>query len=160
MLIMLGLAALSAFQDNAGTAAVATIISAGISGAAVILTKKSGDQATVKVAETTTRGQVEEEAFKRAETYYLTANEDRDRRLHDQAEEIVQLKARVQHLEERVEHAEEVADQAQAAARGYQRTARRMAKALYDLRRGGIQAHPDPALDEAVVELLAEEEGG
>lgn len=158
MLLILGLAVLSAFQDNGVTLALAGVLSGSISGTVMYLTKRSGDQATVKVAETTTRGQVEEEAFKRAEAYYLTANEDRDRRLHDQADEIVKLKARVEFLEDRVEHAEAVADQAQEASRRDKQMARRMAKGLYDLRRGGVQAHPDPALDEAVIELLADDD--
>lgn len=156
LLLLLLLTPLSA-HTGASAAAIATVISGAVSGTVMYLTKRSGDQATVKVAETTTRGQVEEEAYERARKALGDIIDRQAARITEFEARNKGLEGRVEHLEERVEHAEAAAEQSARKAQQYQRTARRLAKAVYELRHGGVQAGPDPSLDEAVIELLADE---
>lgn len=151
MLLILGFLAVTyvskgAIGNSVEIGLISTIIASGVG----YLTARTSGKTQLKVAETTTRGQVEEEAFERANNINIAL-------IDRQEAKIAALEERVEHLEERVEHAELEAAQAQQRADRSRQQARRLAKALYDLRHGGAQATPDPDLDEAVIELLGDE---
>lgn len=137
--------------DAPATVALATVVSSVVTGVVMYLTKRSGDHASVTIAETTTRGQIEEEAFERAKSYLDDVIDRQATEIRDQAAEIRDLKGRVGTCENRL-------STTQRDAMRTRQVARRLARAVYELRRAlGDKAPVDPQLDEAVMDILGEE---
>jgi predicted RNase H-like nuclease (RuvC/YqgF family) len=168
MLLLLGvLFVLDVARDTVGVSVIFGLLSTAVASGVGYLTARTSGNAQVKVAQTTTRGQVEEEAYERArqalgeiidrQEAQITGQ---DAKLARQEKEISDLEERLEHVEERVRHAEADARQANQKAEQYRRQAQRLARALYELRHGGVQAAPDPAVDEAVIDLLGEDPAG
>jgi len=151
MLLPMLLAAYSAFQDSASTATIAMVMSSVVSGAVMYFTKRSGDQATVKVSQITTRGDLEQQAFERAKEFYTDTIDRQAAELKEAEAEILELKARVAGCESRV-------TSLQGDVNHYRRTSQRLARGVHELRLTlGQAATSNPALDEAVIESLSDE---
>lgn len=145
---------LLAVSGNASTAAIASVVSGCVAALVAYLTKRSSDQASIAIAETTTRGQVEEEAFERAKSFYTDTIDRQAAEIREQAEEILALKGRANTCEVAVA-------QLRAEVRHYRRTGQRLARGVHELRLAlGQAAAPDAALDQAVVDMLADDDRG
>jgi hypothetical protein len=138
------LVALTGTGSTAVVAVVATFVSSCVAALVAYLTKRSSDQASVAIADTTTRGQVEEEAFERAKSFYTDV-------IDRQAAEIRDLKARVGTCETSV-------GSLRRDVSHYKRVAQRLARAVYELRRElGDKAPRDPQVDEVVLDILGDQ---
>lgn len=125
------------FSDTA----IATIIASVVAGGVGLATKRSGDQANIRVSEITTRGEIEEAAFERAKAYYTDVIDRQAKTLNEQAEKITRLESRVNKCEQKVDY--------------YRRTAQRLARGVDQLRRASGRPLEDAQLDEAVLDMLS-----
>lgn len=137
-------------KENAGTMGLAMVISGVVAGSVSYLTTRSSNLAKIKVTETTTRGDIEREAFERAESYYTNVIQrqdaeasKRDSKITEQAAEIRRLNDRVDGLERKVEH--------------YRRAGQRLARGVHELRQAAGVTLNDPKLDEVVLDMLSDD---
>lgn len=125
--------------------AIATLVSTLVASLVGWLTQRSSSKSSEVIASTTTRGEIEKDAFQRAETFYKNALDRQDKEIQEQAAEIASLKERVTTLE-----AKEAALESEVAY--YRRAGKRMARALFEIRRAIAGGHVPLALDPAAVE--------
>lgn len=140
-------------SDTTVAIALATVISTIVSAGAAFLTQRTSARSNEAVAQTETRGDIERDAFQRAQAFYTDVIERQDAEIEAQAGEIRDLKARI----ETVESAAQVCTLELANVR---RTGKRMARGVMALRTAlnalDIAVPADPGLDEAVLEMLGD----
>lgn len=140
-------------SDASIAIAIATVVSAGVSAGAAYLTNRQSTKSNVEVAQTETRGDIELNAFNSAKGFYTDVIDRQD-------EEIKALEEKVSALTARCEAAEAAASSCQAELGHYKRTAKRLARGVYEHRRAlkamDIATPSDPELDDAVLELLGD----
>lgn len=140
-------------SDATVAIAVATVVSAAISAGAAYLTQRSSSRSHEVVAQTETRGDIERDAFQRAQAFYTDVIERQDAENEEQAAQIRELKSRVATLEDS-------ADRCQQELAHVRRIGKRMARGVLELRKAlstlDIATPADPGLDEVVLEMLGD----
>lgn len=140
-------------SDTSVAIAIATIVSTAISAAAAYLTQRSSRKSTAEVAEIETRGDIEKNAFDKAERWLSSTIDRQDAEIAELTENLAAANGRwntcstrLQDLENQVGH--------------YRRVGRRLARGVYELRRSlaaqGVRTPADQELDDAVLEFLGD----
>lgn len=89
-------------MDGVIATAIATVIAAAIGGLVAWATSRSAAKAQVRTAETTSRTDIEKEAFARAERYYAGALQRQDREITRQDEELNEVHAELTTCKHRI----------------------------------------------------------
>lgn len=138
-------------SDTSVAIAIATIVSTAISAGAAYLTQRSSTRSTAEVAQIETRGDIEKNAFDKAERFLSTTIERQDR-------EIDELTSNLASANNRVNACTAQLQELQSQVGHYRRVGRRLARGVYELRRSlaaqGVQTPADQELDDAVLEFL------
>ncbi len=145
---------------------LSTVVASAIAGGVAILVARSSKKATTEVAATTTRSDIEKEAFERAEGYYQGVIEDQNRRdvarladLHAAREDSADARRDAAAARSEAHTAHEASENCQAEirelqqqVRHYRAIGRRLAKVVLD-KQGNLD---DPSVHEAVLTFIAD----
>lgn len=138
-------------NDTAWTVALASIVSAMVAALSAYLTQRSSAKAQIITATTTSRSDIERDAFERAKEFYTDTIDRQAAEIHEQADELRQLEARVRTLEAAAVTLRERAEE-------YRRAGRRLARAAHELRvalnASGTHQRLDESLRDAADEFL------
>jgi hypothetical protein len=136
--------------------AIATSVSAAISGVVAYLTNRSSTRSTAEVAQIETRGDIEKNAFDKAEKFLSTTIDRQNAELLEMGTKVTEANARAEACTQRVNDLE-------IRVGHYRRVGRRLARGVYELRRSlaaqGVQTPVDQELDDAVLEFLGDANG-
>jgi predicted RNase H-like nuclease (RuvC/YqgF family) len=79
-------------MDTSGISVAASIIAVVVSAAAAVLTQRSASRAATKSTETTSRTDIEKEAFERAKSFYTDTIDRQDRQITELEEDLAREK--------------------------------------------------------------------
>lgn len=142
--------------DTTLAIALATVVSTAISAGAAYITQRSSARSTAEVAQIETRGDIEKNAFDKAEKFLSTTIDRQDAEIDELTRHVANANATAQACRTQMQ-------ELQSQVGHYRRVGRRLARGVYELRRSlaaqGVTTPADRELDDAVLEFLGDNNG-